>query len=146
MGTIKPSLRKILVIGAGIAGPAACYWLRRYGSRPTLIEKFPHIRKGGQALDIRGVACGLLKRMGIYERVCEMRTRIECGRYVDAHGHILYEEFIGTIVTPNFLKRIPKTLVFGLNIEDLGPNIQDFSGPAYLDMGSDCPDPLSMPC
>ncbi|HXW53275.1 MAG TPA: tetracycline destructase [Myxococcota bacterium] len=87
-----PSSKRILVVGAGIAGPAVCYWLKRYGFRPTLIEKFHHIRKGGQALDIRGVACGLLKRMGIYERVCEMRTRIECGRYVDAHGHVLYEE------------------------------------------------------
>lgn len=47
---------KILVIGAGIAGAAACYWLRRYGLSPTLIEKFPGIRTGGQPLDIRGVA------------------------------------------------------------------------------------------
>jgi 2-polyprenyl-6-methoxyphenol hydroxylase-like FAD-dependent oxidoreductase len=85
-------VQKILVIGAGIAGPAACYWLRKHGFSPTLVEKSLHLRKGGQALDIRGVAIGLVKQMGIYERLCHKRTRVECGRYVDAHGNTLAEE------------------------------------------------------
>ncbi len=83
---------KILVIGAGIAGPALCYWLKRFGFSPVLIEKSAAARKGGQALDLRGVAIDLAKKMGIYKRVCEMRTRIERGRYVDAQGNILHEE------------------------------------------------------
>lgn len=39
---------KILVIGAGIAGPAICYWLKRFGFSPCLIEKAASIRKGGK--------------------------------------------------------------------------------------------------
>lgn len=83
---------KILVIGAGIAGPAICYWLRRFGFFPTLIEKSASIRKGGQALDIRGIATHIAREMGIYEQICDMRTRIECGRFVDVAGKVLHEE------------------------------------------------------
>jgi 2-polyprenyl-6-methoxyphenol hydroxylase-like FAD-dependent oxidoreductase len=83
---------KILIIGAGIAGPAMCYWLKRFGFSPVLIEKSVAIRKGGQALDIRGIATHLAREMGIYEQVCDMRTRIECGRFVDTAGNILHEE------------------------------------------------------
>lgn len=83
---------KILVIGAGIAGPAICYWLRRFGFSPVLIEKSASIRKGGQALDIRGIATHIAREMGIYDQICDMRTRIECGRFVDTAGNVLHEE------------------------------------------------------
>ncbi|OGT60929.1 MAG: FAD-binding protein [Gammaproteobacteria bacterium RIFCSPHIGHO2_12_FULL_45_12] len=83
---------KVLVIGAGIAGPAICYWLKRFGFSPVLIEKSIAIRKGGQALDVRGVATHIAREMGIYDRVCDMRTRIESGRFVDVSGNVLHEE------------------------------------------------------
>ena len=83
---------KILVIGAGIAGPTVCYWLKRFGFSPVLIEKSAALRKGGQALDLRGVVVELAKKMGIYEHVCNMRTQVEIGRYVDTQGNILHEE------------------------------------------------------
>lgn len=85
-------LKKILVVGAGIAGPAVCYWLKKFGFSPTLIEKNEILRQGGQGLDIRGVAIDLVKKMGIYEEICKMRTQVECGRYVDVAGKILHEE------------------------------------------------------
>src|SRR5260221_4544218 len=83
---------KILVIGVGIAGPAICYWFRRFGFTPVLIEKSAAIRKGGQALDVRGIATHIAREMGIYDQICGMRTRIECGRFVDAAGKVLHEE------------------------------------------------------
>ncbi len=83
---------KILVVGGGIAGPTICYWLKRFGFSPVLIEKFPAIRKGGQALDVRGVATHIAREMGVYDQICDMRTRIECGRMVDRAGNILHEE------------------------------------------------------
>lgn len=82
----------ILVIGAGIAGPAICYWLKRSGFSPVLIEKSAVIRKGGQALDIRGIATHITREMGIYDQICDRRTRIACGRFVDVTGKVLHEE------------------------------------------------------
>lgn len=87
-----PTVNKILVIGAGIAGPAVCYWLKKFGFSPVLIEKFTEIRKGGQALDIRGIVVELVKKMGLYEQIRTMHTRLEVGRYVDAEGNTLHEE------------------------------------------------------
>lgn len=69
------AINKILVIGAGIAGPAVCYWLRRFGFSPILIEKSANLRKGGHPVDIRGVAIDLVKKMGIYEDICTFRTQ-----------------------------------------------------------------------
>lgn len=85
-------LKKILVVGSGIAGPSVCYWLKRFGFSPTLIEKQPDIRTGGQALDVRGVATHIAREMGIYDQISNQRTRIECGRHVDVEGNILQEE------------------------------------------------------
>jgi 2-polyprenyl-6-methoxyphenol hydroxylase-like FAD-dependent oxidoreductase len=82
---------KILVVGAGIAGPAVCYWLKKFGFSPVLIEKSAALRKGGQALDIRGVATTLSREMGIYDQLYQMRTRIRCGRYIDTTGKTLHE-------------------------------------------------------
>jgi 2-polyprenyl-6-methoxyphenol hydroxylase-like FAD-dependent oxidoreductase len=86
------AINKILVIGAGIAGAAVCYWLKRFGFAPVLIEKSANLRKGGHALDVRGVAIDLVKRMGIYEEICTRRTQVELGQYVDAEGNIIHEE------------------------------------------------------
>lgn len=83
---------KILVVGAGIGGASVCYWLKRFGFSPVLIEKFDTLRKGGQALDVRGVASQLTKSMGIHPFIHEMRTQIERGFHVDINGHIQHEE------------------------------------------------------
>ena len=85
-------VNKILVIGAGIAGPAVCYWLKRFGFSPILIERSANLRKGGHALDVRGTTIDLVKRMGIYEEISNRRTQVELGRYVDVQGNILHEE------------------------------------------------------
>lgn len=84
--------KKILVVGASIAGPALCYWLRRFGYTPVLVEKNSSLRKGGFAIDIRGIAVNLVKKMGIYQQICDNRTRISIGRYVDAEGKTRFEE------------------------------------------------------
>jgi 2-polyprenyl-6-methoxyphenol hydroxylase-like FAD-dependent oxidoreductase len=40
---------RVAISGAGVAGPALAYWLRRSGHQPTLIEKAPAFRTGGIA-------------------------------------------------------------------------------------------------
>lgn len=85
-------LKNILVIGAGIAGPTVCYWLKKFGFSPTLIEKSDVLRQGGQGVDIRGAAIDIVKKMGIYEQICSMCTQVEYGRQVNVMGKILHEE------------------------------------------------------
>ncbi|GAB3818359.1 hypothetical protein [Micromonospora zhanjiangensis] len=46
--------RNVLISGAGVAGPALAWWLRRYGFAPTVVERAPTLRDGGYKIDIRG--------------------------------------------------------------------------------------------
>jgi len=85
------SPKKILVIGASIAGPAVCYWLKKFNFLPTLIERRPILSKGGYGIDARGIAVDVTKKMGIYDSILQQRTQIKSGCYVDAKGNILYE-------------------------------------------------------
>lgn len=84
--------QKILVIGAGIAGPAICYWLKRYGFNPTLIERSQQLRTGGYDIDIRGIALDVVKAMGLYDDIFAKRTSILTTRYVDADNQVLSEQ------------------------------------------------------
>lgn len=56
---------KIAISGAGVAGPALAYWLRRTGHEPTLIERAPQFRTGGYAIDFWGVGYRVAQRMGL---------------------------------------------------------------------------------
>jgi NADPH-dependent 2,4-dienoyl-CoA reductase/sulfur reductase-like enzyme len=46
-GDDKAKTMRIAINGAGIAGPALAFWLRRSGHEPMLIEKAPRFRTGG---------------------------------------------------------------------------------------------------
>ncbi|HWO60577.1 MAG TPA: FAD-dependent oxidoreductase, partial [Umezawaea sp.] len=54
---------KVLISGAGVAGPVLAHWLRRGGATPTIVERAPAPRVGGQAIDVRGVALEVVDRM-----------------------------------------------------------------------------------
>lgn len=80
---------EVLVSGASIAGPAAAYWLQRYGARVTVVEQAPALRPGGQAVDARGVAREVIRRMGLDEAVRAACTDTRGGYSVDAEGTVL---------------------------------------------------------
>ena len=56
---------RVLINGAGIAGPTLAYWLHRLGHRPTLVEEAPAPRRGGYAVDFWGAGFDVAERMGI---------------------------------------------------------------------------------
>ncbi|WP_067821320.1 FAD-dependent monooxygenase [Nocardia inohanensis] len=78
--------RNVLISGASIAGPALAFWLKRYGFEPTVVEKSPALREGGQAIDVLGTATEVVRRMGLLERVHEMSTGKRGTSYVGADG------------------------------------------------------------
>ena len=79
---------EVLISGAGIAGPAVAYWLRAAGFRPTVVERAPAPRPGGQAVDLRGTGRTVTERMGLLDRVREVALEQEGFAYVDASGRI----------------------------------------------------------
>jgi len=68
--------QRVLISGAGVAGPALAFWLTRCGFRPTIVERAPALREGGQAVDFRGpIHREVLERMDIWRDIQERRTR-----------------------------------------------------------------------
>jgi 2-polyprenyl-6-methoxyphenol hydroxylase-like FAD-dependent oxidoreductase len=63
---------KVLIVGAGIAGPTLAYWLVKGGHEVTLIEHAPELRTGGYLLDFWGAGVDVASKMGI---VPELRNR-----------------------------------------------------------------------
>lgn len=78
--------REVLISGAGLAGPALAYWLRRYGFRPTVVERAPALRDGGYKVDVRGTATEVLKRIGVYEACRAADTGMRHITYVRRDG------------------------------------------------------------
>jgi 2-polyprenyl-6-methoxyphenol hydroxylase-like FAD-dependent oxidoreductase len=80
---------KVLVAGASIAGPALAHWLRRRGAEVTVVERAPGLRPGGQAVDARGVAKEVIRRMGLDAAVRAARTETAGAYTVDVDGKVL---------------------------------------------------------
>jgi 2-polyprenyl-6-methoxyphenol hydroxylase-like FAD-dependent oxidoreductase len=76
----------VLISGGSIAGPTLAYWLHRHGFRPTVVERAPGLRPGGQAIDIRGTALEVADRMGILAKARQSATRLAGMSFVDADG------------------------------------------------------------
>jgi 2-polyprenyl-6-methoxyphenol hydroxylase-like FAD-dependent oxidoreductase len=79
-------VRTVLVSGASVAGPALAHWLVRRGLRPTVVERAPAPRPGGQAIDVRGAALDVVERMGILPRIRRARTRMRGMSIRDREG------------------------------------------------------------
>jgi 2-polyprenyl-6-methoxyphenol hydroxylase-like FAD-dependent oxidoreductase len=80
---------RVLVTGASIAGPALAHWLRRRGAEVTVVEQAPGLRPGGQAVDARGVAKEVIRRMGLDAEVRAACTDTAGAYTVDADGNVL---------------------------------------------------------
>ena len=80
---------RVLVAGASIAGPALAHWLRRRGAEVTVVERAPGLRPGGQAVDARGVAKEIIRRMGLDAAVRAACTQTVGAHTVDADGNVL---------------------------------------------------------
>ncbi|WP_019179540.1 FAD-binding domain [Microbacterium yannicii] len=77
---------RVLIVGAGIAGPTLAYWLQRFGHEPTLLERSAHPRRGGYVIDFWGAGFDVADRMGIVPTLMERGYRVREVREVSATG------------------------------------------------------------
>ncbi|AEW97877.1 MULTISPECIES: FAD-dependent monooxygenase [Streptomycetaceae] len=89
--------RRILISGAGVAGPALAHWLTRHGFEATVVERAPGPRPGGHPVDVRGPALEVAGRMGILDELRRRRTDMRGMSVVDADGTELYRSTEHTI-------------------------------------------------
>lgn len=77
---------KILIVGAGVAGPTLAYWLNHYGFEVTLVEKAPALRTGGYIIDFWGAGFEIADRMGLVEEIRSKGYLVEEVRVVNGAG------------------------------------------------------------
>ncbi len=63
---------RIIINGAGIAGPTLAYWLRKAGHEVVLVEAAPHLRTGGYVIDFGLVGYDIAEKMGLIPRLREL--------------------------------------------------------------------------
>jgi len=77
---------KVLIVGAGIAGPTLAYWLCRGGHDVTLVERAPELRRGGYLIDFWGAGFDVAERMGIVPELHRRGYVLTAARAVDRNG------------------------------------------------------------
>ena len=77
---------KILIVGAGVAGCCAAWWLEKYGHEVTLVEQAPEPRRGGYVIDFWGLGYEVAERMGLLDALRAHDLAIEEFRVVDRNG------------------------------------------------------------
>jgi 2-polyprenyl-6-methoxyphenol hydroxylase-like FAD-dependent oxidoreductase len=113
--------QKILICGAGIAGPTMAYWLQQFGFEPTLIERAPALREGGYIIDFWGLGFDVAEKMGLlpalkndgYE-IDEVRLVNEQGKRIGGFGAHAFQSMLGerylSILRSDLAKRIYESL------------------------------------
>ena len=77
---------RIIINGAGIAGPTLAYWLRKAGHEVVLVEAAPQLRTGGYVIDFGLVGYDIAEKMGLIPRLRELGYRVRETRLVDRRG------------------------------------------------------------
>lgn len=95
---------KVLIAGAGIAGPCLAYWLARtrLDITITIVERSPSPRVTGQAVDIRGPAIEIVKAMRLEEAVRSRTTTEEGTRFLDSAGKTFAQFDAGDAFTAEY--------------------------------------------
>ena len=77
---------RIIINGAGIAGPTLAYWLRKAGHEVVLVEAAPQLRTGGYVIDFGLVGYDIAEKMGLIPRLRELGYQVGEMRFVDRQG------------------------------------------------------------
>ena len=96
---------KVLISGAGIAGPCFAYWLARARLRTsiTIVERSPTPRATGQAIDIRGpAAIEIVKKMKLLDAVRSYYTTEEGTTFVNSSGKAIAQFGAGENFTAEY--------------------------------------------
>lgn len=77
---------KVLISGAGIAGPTLAYWLLQYGFEPTIVEASPALRTGGYIIDFWGAGFDIAEKMGLLPEIGRAGYKLRELRVVNERG------------------------------------------------------------
>lgn len=77
---------RVLISGAGVAGPSLAYFLGKIGARVTVFEKAPALLPHGQNIDVNGSALAVMDKMGLLEELYKYNTTEKGTIFIDPNG------------------------------------------------------------
>ncbi len=77
---------RILISGAGIAGPTLAWFLAKAGARVTVVEKSQSLLSHGQNVDISDSAIKVIKKMGLIDEIRRFNTTEKGTQFLDPNG------------------------------------------------------------
>ncbi|KAI4191012.1 MAG: hypothetical protein L6R41_000401 [Letrouitia leprolyta] len=77
---------RVLISGAGIAGPTLAWFLAKIGARITVVEKSKFLTPYGQNVDMQGSAISVIKKMGLMEEVRRWNTTEKGSQFISPSG------------------------------------------------------------
>ncbi|UXM96594.1 FAD-dependent oxidoreductase (plasmid) [Bartonella sp. HY329] len=90
-----------VIIGAGVAGLSAAWWLNKAGWRSTIVERASHLRSKGYMMGLSGLGYETLKKMGLFERLNAVSYKIDENIYKNSKGkeilRLRYQDFIADL-------------------------------------------------
>jgi len=86
MTTTTMSAMRVLISGAGIAGPTLAYFLAKAGARVTVVEKSHSLLAQGQNIDIQGSAVTVVEKMGVLAKIKQFNTSEKGTQFIDPKG------------------------------------------------------------
>ncbi len=79
-------MMRVLISGAGIAGPTLAYWLAHYGIESTIVEAAPKLRTSGYIIDFWGAGFDIADRMGLVPELLSKGYVLKELKVVDRNG------------------------------------------------------------
>jgi FAD-dependent urate hydroxylase len=92
--------RRVLIVGAGIAGLALARSLARIGDRPEVIEREPAWRPAGTGIYLPGNATRALRALGLDPKVASQSVEIPRQRFSNHRGRLLREVDVAALWRP----------------------------------------------
>ncbi|TMR16100.1 hypothetical protein ETD86_25870 [Nonomuraea turkmeniaca] len=128
---------RILIAGASIAGTTLAYWLARHGLRPTVVERAPEPRMGGNGVDLRDEAMAVAERMGIMPQVREAAADVRGIKFVDADDRAVARIDMSRLQSGGGEVEIMRGDLVRLLHEAAGPGVEHLFGTAVQGIEQD---------
>ena len=77
---------RVLISGAGIAGPTLAWFLVKAGAHVTIVEKSHSLLPHGQNIDIQGSAISVVKKMGLMDEIRRWNTTEQGTQFLNPKG------------------------------------------------------------
>ncbi|MGA0569066.1 FAD-binding domain [Rathayibacter sp. KR2-224] len=129
---------KVLIVGAGIAGPTLAFWLNRSGHEITIVEHATELRSGGYLIDFWGAGFDVAQRMGIVPELRPHGYVFTEARAIDRNGRKIASFNPEAVIESN--KRymsIPRTDLASVIYDSLGGEVELILGDTVHDLAND---------